>query len=71
MGRHRRSGDQAFLQGSFACMARDPRSTFAAEGASAEVDSARSLLEELSEERLLSVDRARMLMGHDTPEASR
>ena len=57
-GHHRRSGDQVYLQGSVACMARNPRSIFAKEEATVVVDSARALLVELSEERLLSVDGA-------------
>ena len=47
IGRHRRSEDQAFLKGSVARMARNPSSFFAAEEASAVVDSARGLLLEL------------------------
>ena len=64
-GCHRRSGDQAFLQGSFACKACNPRSTFAKEEATAVVDSARALLVELPEEHLLPVDGAWRLMEHD------
>ena len=37
MGRHRRSGDQAFLHGSVACNARESRSIFSTEEASAVV----------------------------------
>ena len=51
-GRHRGSGDQAFLQGSVACMARNPKSIFAKEDATAVVHSARVLLLERPEERL-------------------
>ena len=69
--RHRRFGDQAFLKGSVAYMARDPRIFFAAAEASAVMDSAHALLLEWSEEHLVSVDRASMLMGNDTWEAHR
>ena len=64
-GRHGRPGDQVFLKGSVACMARDPTTIFTAEEVSAVVDSARALLVELSEERLLSVDWAWRLIWHD------
>ena len=52
-------------------MARDPRIFFAAAEASAVMDSAHALLLEWSEEHLVSVDRASMLMGNDTWEAHR
>ena len=52
-------------------MAPDPRSIFAALETSAVVDSARALLDKPSEERLLSVDRGWMRMGHGGWEAQR
>ena len=69
-GRHRRSGDNAFIQGSVACMARNLRSIFAKEEATAVVGSA-ALLVELPEERPLSVDGAWRLMRDDSWEAWR
>lgn len=64
-GLHRRSGDKFFLKSDVTCMVRGPRNIFVAEEASVVVESLRAFLEELSEERLLSIDRAWMLMGPD------
>ena len=61
----------SFLNGNVACMACDSRNIFDVEEASAVMNSARTLLAELSEARLLSVDRERRLMGHDRWEAQR
>ena len=68
-GCHRRSGDHAFLQGGVVFMARQPRSIFAKEEATAVVDSARALMDEVPEERLLSVDEAWRLLRNESWEA--
>ena len=70
-GRNRRSGDRAFFQGCIACMARNPRSIFALDEAIAVVNSARALLLELLEERLLSVWAAWRLGREDSWEGQR
>ena len=68
-------GDEAFMlgsmQGSVECMARHPRTIFATAEATAVMDSARAVLDELPEERLLSVDAAWCLMREDTWEEQR
>ena len=59
------------MQGSVECMARHPRTIFATAEATAVMDSARAVLDELPEERLLSVDAAWCLMREDTWEEQR
>ena len=62
MRRHRRPGDQGFLQGSIDYMTRESRNIAATHEASAVGTSARALLLEHLDEHLMSVDSAWMLM---------
>ena len=64
--RYQKSGDNAFLSNSVACVADDPRGIFAADATSAVLASSCTLLSELSDEHLLPVNRAWELIEEDS-----